>query len=72
MRTISASRGKWELTKDLVCGMEIGAAAEFKASYAGVSYYFCSAECLATFERLAKVLSKDTLESMSPIRMMDL
>ena len=56
----------------MVCGMEIGAAAEFKASYAGVSYYFCSAECLATFERLAKVLSKDTLESMSPIRMMDL
>lgn len=60
------------LSKDLVCGMEIDETkTEFKATYAGVSYFFCSSECLETFKRLAKVFSKDALESISPTRFMD-
>lgn len=59
------------LQRDLVCGMEVGEAkARFKATYAGVSYYFCSAECQMTFERLARVFSKDAIDSMSPTRLM--
>ena len=45
--------------------------AEFRAVYAVGTYYFCSAECLATFERLAKVFSKDALDTMSPTRLME-
>ena len=60
------------LQRDLVCGMEIEEAkAAFRATYAGVSYYFCSAECLETFKRMAKVFSKDAVESMSPTRFME-
>ncbi len=44
---------------------------KFRATYAGVTYYFCSSECLATFERLARVFSKDALDSITPIRQMD-
>jgi len=60
------------LKKDLVCGMEVDETkAEFRATHAGVTYYFCSEECQATFERLAKVFSKDALDSISPIRFME-
>ena len=60
------------LQKDLVCGMEIDEEkGDFRTTYAGVSYYFCSAECRATFTRLAKVFTKDTLDSMSPTRLME-
>lgn len=48
-----------------------GEKGDFRTTYAGVSYYFCSAECLATFKRLAKVFTKDTLDSMSPTRLME-
>lgn len=59
------------MRKDLVCGMEINEAmTEFKATYAGTTYYFCSPECLGTFRRLAKVFSKDAVDSMSPTRLM--
>lgn len=43
----------------------------FEVAYIGVTYYFCSLECRDTFRRLAKVFSKDSLESMSPIRSME-
>ncbi|MDG7006618.1 MAG: YHS domain-containing protein [Nitrososphaerota archaeon] len=60
------------MQRDLVCGMEIDETeTEFRATYAGVSYYFCSTECLETFKRLAKVFSKDAVELMSPIRFME-
>lgn len=59
------------LQKDLVCGMDVDETkAELKATYAGVSYYFCSLECQETFRRLAKVFAKGTIESMSPTRVM--
>lgn len=60
------------MQKDLVCGMDVDESkAEFRAVYAGSTYYFCSAECQATFERLAKVFSKDALDSISPTRFME-
>ena len=60
------------LQRDLVCGMEIAEEkGDFRTTYAGVSYYFCSKDCQETFERMAKVFSKDSLESMSPIRFME-
>ncbi len=59
------------MQKDLVCGMEVGEAKPaFKATYVGVTYYFCSLECQETFKRLAKVFSKDSIESMPPTRFM--
>lgn len=60
------------LQKDLVCGMEVDEAkADYVATYANVTYYFCSNDCKETFKRLAKVFSKDFLESMPPIQSMD-
>lgn len=60
------------MQRDLVCGMGVDEAkAEFKATYAGVTYYFCSLKCLGTFGRLAKVLSKEAIDSMSPTRLME-
>ncbi|MDV3277180.1 MAG: YHS domain-containing protein [Nitrososphaerales archaeon] len=59
------------MQKDLVCGMDVNETkAGFKSTYAGVSYYFCSLECQETFKRLAKVFARDTIESMSPTRVM--
>lgn len=61
------------LQRDLVCGMEIDeATAEFRATYAGVTYYFCSLKCLEIFRRLAEVFSKEAIDSMSPTRLMEL
>ncbi len=48
-----------------------GAKTEFRADYANINYYFCSKDCMEIFRRLARVLSKDSLESMSPIRFME-
>ncbi len=59
------------MQKDLVCGMDVDEAkTEFRATYAGTTYHFCSLECLETFRRLAKVFSKDAVDSMGPTRTM--
>ncbi len=61
-----------KLHRDLVCGMQVdGAKTEFRADYAKINYYFCSKDCMEIFRRLARVLTKDSLESMSPIRFME-
>ncbi len=60
------------LQKYLVGGMEVDEAkAAHKVAHAGGTYYFCPEECLATFKRLAKVFSKDALDSISPTRFME-
>lgn len=59
------------LQKDLVCGMEVDEAkADHMATFANVTYYFCSDDCKETFKGLAKGFSKDFLESMPPIQSM--
>lgn len=41
-----------KLVKDLVCGMEVDeATAQHKTEYMGKTYYFCSPECKAEFEK---------------------
>jgi Cu+-exporting ATPase len=35
---------------DPVCGMSVDESTEFRAEYAGRTYYFCSDRCRAKFE----------------------
>ena len=53
---------------DPVCGMEVEVASEFSATYAGATRCFCSGQSKETFSHQAKVLSKDIVESVTPVR----
>ena len=37
--------------KDIICGMEVGENSEFKSSYKGNTYVFCSANCKHNFDK---------------------
>jgi Cu+-exporting ATPase len=39
------------MTKDPVCGMNVDEKKAMTAVHQGKTYYFCSANCKATFER---------------------
>lgn len=39
-----------DLVKDLVCGMEIELRDALQVEYGGLTYFFCSAECVDRFK----------------------
>lgn len=48
---LDAPGGTSELAKDPVCGMDVDPrVAPYRSTHEGVTYYFCSASCQATFE----------------------
>ncbi len=51
------------ITKDLVCGMDVSTDVELNSEYEDKSYYFCSTHCLTKFEKNPKEYIKNKKET---------
>ena len=58
---------KAEMTKDMVCGMNVDITKAVKTEHEGINYYFCSHHCKETFEREPKGYVSDRKQIKSRI-----
>jgi Cu+-exporting ATPase len=54
-----------QITRDLVCGMEVDPVDDaFQSNYGDNTYYFCSAECKSRFDALPTIYIQNNAEAL--------